>query len=238
MDPTQIASYYDDFAAHQQKVSCNERHITLLKKLKELGMNKSSSLLELGCGIGTITSLISKVVRNGFVEAVDISPKSIELAKKHLQCDQVVFKTANITSFKPEKDSYDFVTLFDVLEHIPMEDHASLFKLISNYMRDNSLLLINIPNPDYVEYDKKHHPESLQIIDQALPAEFIIKNGHDAGLKLKFFNTYSIWVKDDYQLISFQKARPFDENKLSENRNIIEKIIHKLSVMKDKWIYM
>lgn len=46
-------------------------------------MCNNSNVLEIGCGIGTVTGLIGKVVTKGKVIAVDISVQSIGVARKN-----------------------------------------------------------------------------------------------------------------------------------------------------------
>lgn len=72
--------YYNEYSTRQKKIGVNERHHSILKKLKKTGLKPSDSVLEIGCGIGTFTGLLSKYINKGNVLAVDLSPKSIEIA--------------------------------------------------------------------------------------------------------------------------------------------------------------
>lgn len=236
-DKTKVADFYDAFTNHQMKtdVMLNDRHFLLFKKLKSLGLNTNSHVLELGCGIGVITSLISTVVKKGKITAVDISPKSIEAAKKNIfNKTNIEFIVSDILNFSYRGGRLDFITLFDVIEHIPLKDHPAVFKLISSFMNEKTILLINIPHPHLIEYDRKYHPEDLQIIDEALQANFILENAYHAGMNLMFFVSYGIWHEDDYQMIAFNKQNTFTNIKIAEKRNLFKKITYRLKKRNNK----
>lgn len=82
MQQQEISKPYNDFADTHPKSSANERLISLYKRLFELGLKSDSTVLELGCGVGNFTKLLAKRVKRGIIEAVDLSEKSIEAAKK------------------------------------------------------------------------------------------------------------------------------------------------------------
>jgi SAM-dependent methyltransferase len=185
-------------------------------------------VLELGCGIGTFTFLLSKRVKKGKIEAVDISPESIEYARGRIPNDNITFSAADIVTYIPSLQIFDFILLFDVIEHIPVSRHDELFHNIAAVCKDSTKVLINIPNPDYITYDKENNPEVLQVIDQALPLKLILQNIENNGLDLVHFETHSVWVENDYQFFVVHKKRAFTENRLSDKRNMIQKAITKI----------
>src|SRR5665811_1140203 len=77
-----IISFYDQFVAKQEKIGVNSRHLHILDKLVSAGLSAHHQVLEIGCGIGTVSALIAKKVSKGEVLAVDISPQSIQKAKQ------------------------------------------------------------------------------------------------------------------------------------------------------------
>ena len=106
--------------------------------------------------------------------------------------------------------------------------HNDLFQNIAGMLNENTKVLINIPNPAYIEYDRINNPEALQIIDQPLPLSLILENLEKNGMTLTYFETYSVWVKSDYQFFVIEKKKVFEEVKLSSKRNIFQKIRKKL----------
>ncbi len=237
MNNDQVETFYDDFAPTQLTTGINERIYSLYLRLKKAGLDDKSSIVELGCGVGILSCLIGKKIKNGRHHAADISSASINTAKENCQQDQTEFSTHDVVTFVPSFKNPDFVCLFDILEHIPMDRHLDLFKNINSYIDDHSQVLINIPNPSYLEYDHEYQPEVLQIIDQPLPLSFLSKTIDEAGLEIVFFETYSIFVNEDYQFFSVRKKRAFKEIRLSELRSFREKVWNKLFRMKMNLLY-
>jgi trans-aconitate 2-methyltransferase len=172
--------------------------------------------------------LLSKYVKWGQIEAVDLSPKSVKFSEQRVKSPNIVFVAGDIVTHQPLIKNIDFIILFDIIEHIPIEKHHALFHNLSVYSNEHTKILINIPNPAYIEYDRKNNPEALQIIDQPLPLALILENLEKNGLTLTFFETYSIWVKEDYQFFVVEKRKVFKEVTLASERNIFQKARKKL----------
>jgi len=228
MKKKQVVEFYNEFISSQQETGINERLWGLYKRLQKLGLNPHSNVLELGCGIGVMTYLIAKTVTKGTIESVDISNESIEFAKKQHTATHINHFAADVVDYKPKLSNIDFVTLLDVIEHIPVERHPELFKNIASYMSNNTQLVINIPNPEYIEYDRQYNPGVLQIIDQPIYHDQLYRTLTNAGLDMQYYEKYSIWVKDDYIFYVIKKKQPFTEEKLAENRSFSEKLKSKL----------
>lgn len=237
MNNKAVETYYNNFVERQKISGVNDRIFSLYKRLIKLGLNKSSNVLELGCGIGSMTYLLSKTVKKGTIEAVDISTDSIQVANSKIKKSNIHFFVHDIVDYQPEYQNFDFILLFDIMEHIPQEKHLDLFKNVSNQMHENTILVVNIPNPDYIEYDQKEQPDVLQIIDQPIQLDFIINNIVSAKLDLIFFEKYSIWVKDEYCIYILNKKRHFVENILDRHKNICRKFMTKVFRLKLKFFY-
>jgi len=232
-----IVDFYDKFKDRQQNIGINDRIFLLYQRLKKYGLNKNSNVLELGCGVGPMTFLLSKKVTKGDIEAVDISPKSIEFAKNKIKQQNIKFIANDIVTYHPQLKKIDFIVLFDIIEHIPKERHAELFKNIASYMDNDTLLFINIPSPEYIEYCEKNEPESLQIIDQAIHIDFFIDNLIKNNLRLLFFESYGIWIRNDYNFFVIEKKKEFKAIDIHACRTIWEKIWVKGFRLKLKWFY-
>lgn len=53
--------FYNNYSQRQLAVGVNKRHYSIIKFLNEFGLQKNNSVLEIGCGIGTLTSLLLKI---------------------------------------------------------------------------------------------------------------------------------------------------------------------------------
>lgn len=230
MKQNEISEFYDEYVQRQLKIGANERLISLYKRLLNGGLNADSKVLELGCGVGIFTKLLSKKVTNGIIEAVDLSEKSIAVARQELKDKKNIhFDVADVVKYQPKNDGFEMITLMDVIEHIPLEHHEELFGNLARIATDKTNILINIPNPQYIGYARINHPESLQVIDQEVELFSIMKHLEKHSLELVYFEKYGIWEEEDYHFMVIRKKRPFELKHLSDKRNLSEKIFHKVS---------
>src|SRR5680860_615557 len=124
-----VKTYYDDYAARQTATGVNERHRSILKWAQQSGMHSDHRVLEIGCGVGTLTQLIAEAVSpHGFVTGMDLSPKSIEAAKERLAPFQNVRLMAVDVLEAEFEEYFDVIVLPDVIEHIPLERHSALLE--------------------------------------------------------------------------------------------------------------
>ena len=234
MKQNEISDFYDEYVQRQIKTGANERLISLYKRLLNGGLNADSRVLELGCGVGIFTKLLAKKVKNGIIEAVDLSEKSVAVAKNELKDrNSIHFDVADVVKYQPKNSDFDMITLMDVIEHIPLEHHAELFANLAKIATEKTNILINIPNPQYIAYVRINHPESLQVIDQEVELFTLMQHLEQSGLELIYFEKYGIWEQDDYHFMVIRKKRNFELKHLSDQRNFSEKIFHKLTTKID-----
>ncbi len=225
----QVEEFYNSYTVKQKKIGVNIRHRTILKNLLAIGLKPDSKVLEIGCGIGTASSLIIKQIPNGSFTGVDISDESIAIAKKkYAGKSNVEFLVSDMSNFT-HKQKFDFVVLPDVLEHIPVEQHNNLFKVISEVTTQNAILLINIPEPNCLNWVRKKFPEKLQIIDQSLSMQDLLNNCYPHGFKLFSMNSYGLqYVQPEYTSIILKK------NMVIENYDLKDKLRLGLENLKSK----
>jgi trans-aconitate 2-methyltransferase len=206
-----IVNFYDNYTQKQKRTGINIRHRTILKNLKDQGLSNTSKILEIGCGIGTVTRLIAKYASGGKVVAVDISPQSIEAARElHRDLSNVEFVVSDMSDFSHAL-RFDFVVLPDVLEHIPVEQHKALFATLKKCVHAGSTILINIPDPHYLRWVHKNRPDLLQIIDQPLATNELLDAVYPSGFYLHSLNTYSLGILEgDYQSIVLKAERELE----------------------------
>lgn len=202
----QVKDYYDTFKAHQKQLGINIRHRTIFKNLKNAGLKPNSNVLEIGCGIGTVSNLILKYITEGSFVGLDISPESINMAKNfnafHKKAQFLVNDMSNFT----HTTKFDFIVFPDVLEHIPVEQHANIFETVSKLSSDKAVILINIPEPNYLNWVRENDPKKLQIIDQSLSMQDLLNNSYPYGFKLFSMNPYSLhYDVNDYLSVILKK---------------------------------
>tara|TARA_S200000501_G_scaffold339840_1_gene347841 strand:+ start:37664 stop:38377 length:714 start_codon:yes stop_codon:yes gene_type:complete len=227
--PKEIGNWYNSFSKKQLKTGINLRHYRIMDYLIESGLQKNSNVLEVGCGIGTLTSLLCKYVSSGTIDATDISSDSVKILKKNLyRYKQLKASALDILNLKSSK-KYDFIILPDVLEHIPIHKHQELFHLFSKHMNQESVICINIPHPKALDFIRETNPDKLQIVDQSLNAQDLLNNVYSNGLILVDYISYPLFSNEnDYVFISFKKNTKVTLTKLPKSKIIFKKILVRL----------
>lgn len=220
--------YYDNYLDRQVKSGINKRIHHLYRKLAHHGLDRKLDILEIGCGIGALTYLLSRRIKDGHIEAIDFSQQSVDFAVKHIDNSKIHFSCSDVLGYKPAISQFDYILLFDVLEHIPEEKHEELFRKIFNWMHNDSFLFINLPNPEYILYDQKNNPDVLQEVDQPVYLHELAPLLNKQRLHIWNMETYSIWVRNDYQFYVVQKQKAFEEIVLNDQMNIVEKAIERV----------
>lgn len=238
MKQKEISEFYDEYVQRQLKIGANERLISLYKRLLGLGLSSHSKVLELGCGVGIFTKILSKKISTGLIEAADLSAKSISAALDLLKNrSNLHFAVADVVHYSPKNSDFDLITLMDVIEHIPLDQHGELFENLARICTPKTLIAINIPNPGYIDYARIHHPESLQVIDQAVELFPLLQHLENHDLELISFEKYGIWEEEDYHFMVIRKKREFELKHLADQRNISEKIVKKVKTKIDELKY-
>lgn len=102
------------------------------------------NVLELGCGTGKNTALLSRVSRN--ILAVDFSPGMLKQAKAKIDAGNVLFVVADLTKPWPCKTaSVELIVCNLVLEHI--EDLTPIFAQASQALTEGGLFFISELHP-------------------------------------------------------------------------------------------
>jgi trans-aconitate 2-methyltransferase len=200
-----ISEYYDNLYKEFESKDLNRpnlRHRKILKDLKNYGLQKSSTALEIGCGSAVLTNLISQQLSTGKVVGVDISPETIEYAKlKYASKTNMEFFTSDMDDFQYDH-KFDFIIFPDVLEHIPIKEHSKIFRNIKKQCHDNTIIYINIPEPNYLEWVAENAPDLLQIIDQPLHINTFSQAIYENNFFVESIESYSLWMdENDYQTL-------------------------------------
>lgn len=137
----EIVKYYgknDYFGIEQVK---KEKPENTFKPVYELisKYKKKGKILDIGAGTG---SFLSKYKDGGWeVEGVELTPAAVKYAKKAYD---IKLRNGDLFSFKLKTDSYDVITMNEVLEHMhnPLE---TLIK-INSLLNKNGFIVITVPN--------------------------------------------------------------------------------------------
>lgn len=200
-----VENYYNKFWKELDNKGLtvpNSRHFIIIDKMKKNGLRKDSKVLEIGCGIGTLSKLTAEFCKDGNITAVDISPETIELAKYKFQNQKnLIFQVSDMSNWS-SNEKFNFIILPDVLEHIPIDQHKNLFYNISKVCNPKTKIFINIPHPKALEYFHLNKKEQLQIIDQPIPTNTLSESVYSINFFIDSIESYSIdFQQADYQFI-------------------------------------
>ena len=155
-----LPEYYktEDYISHTdskrnllEKVYHSVREISLKQKLKLIDSFQTThkNLLDYGCGTG---DFLKTAHQNGWhVSGIEPNEDARLIANK--KTNQAVLDLSQIKTFKPQ--SFDVITLWHVLEHIPNLQEQIL--VLKSLLKPNGVLIIAVPN--YNSYDAKHYQQ-------------------------------------------------------------------------------
>ena len=162
-----------------------------MKELWKLSsLPKNNVILEIGCGSGYGTSLIKKYFSPQKIEAIDLDPRMIALAKKRLHDPTIHFRVASATALPFKNYSYDAIIDFAIIHHIP--DWKNCIKELHRVLKPGGKLIIEDLSIETFNqgvgriYQKVlDHPYD----DMYTPNEFV-KHLESLGFRINSFHAY------------------------------------------------
>jgi cyclopropane fatty-acyl-phospholipid synthase-like methyltransferase len=153
-------SYFmENATGHDEFRSFNGTFEHLIEKFQMvihyLGLNKSDSLLDIGCGRGEL--VIYHSISGGKATGVDFSDEAIKLAKSKAfelkaGCD---FQMSSFEKIN-EEVKYDRIVSIDFIEHIAIEEGKAFFQKCYNLLNPGGRLLVyTYPNTIRRKYGYK-----------------------------------------------------------------------------------
>ena len=153
VDLEQLHLYYksEDYLSHQKDRS--DLKVLLYKiaqrtmlryKMQKLSpyLSKRAKVLDYGCGVGAFLAYLSQ---NGFhVQGVEPNPSARKIAQQ---------QGVSVSQSLPEAGTYDMITLWHVLEHIP--DPKEALRSFYKYLTPKGTLVLALPNP--TSWDAQHY---------------------------------------------------------------------------------
>ena len=125
------------------------RQIALKRKLKLINsfQTHEKHLLDIGCGTG---DFLETAKNNGWqITGIEPSDNAREIANK--KTNNSVYKIEQLLKLEP--NSFDVISLWHVLEHLPnLDEHIKIFKRL---LKSNGRLVIAVPN--YKSFDALYY---------------------------------------------------------------------------------
>jgi 2-polyprenyl-3-methyl-5-hydroxy-6-metoxy-1,4-benzoquinol methylase len=190
---TDVIDFYNQYAKRQKLVGINSRHKSILRKSVELGLRPDDHVLEVGCGIGTLTQLLIRYLKKGMLYSIDIGDENIKIANEKLgYLKNLKLELQDATNFYIDY-KFDAIIMPDVIEHIPVAYHAQMFQNLSKMLKPHGFIYIHIPNPHYLEWLHVYKKELLQVIDQPIHLNEFIQNIAETNLYVVLEEPYILY---------------------------------------------
>jgi ubiquinone/menaquinone biosynthesis C-methylase UbiE len=152
------------------------------KELKEFVslLPKNARVLDVGCGAGV--PVAEFLVESGFdVTGVDFSENMLRLARKNVPKARFIRK--DMTKLDFENDSFEGLTAFYSIIHVPREKHFSLLQSFHRILKPEGIMLICM-GPDEWEATDGYH--GVQMFWSHYSPEKSLKLAKDAGFQTIF----------------------------------------------------
>ena len=121
-------------------------------------------MLDIGCWIGWYEYFMVKKGCESIV-AIDIDINALRKAKENISALNCDFVRASAINLPFEPQSFDAVSMWDVLEHLPVNSEDDCFSQVNRLISKDGLVLISVPNSHFLS----------RILD---PAYFVIGHRH------------------------------------------------------------
>jgi len=112
-----------------------------LQLAAEFGLVRSGDALDLGCGTGRhATAYLAAAGLQ--VTGLDVSARSIEVARREVPSAR--FLVGDMATIAFPTESFDLVTAFYSIIHLPRDEHGRLLRRIARWLRPGGGLIANL----------------------------------------------------------------------------------------------
>ena len=228
------SGYWDDGVTSLHEAE--ECMLALTCKRAEL--QDSQSILELGCGWGSLTLWMASHYPNASIIAISNSQTQkayidSELAKRKLT--NVTVRTVNMTDYEGEGEAtFDRIVSVEMLEH--MKNYQSLFKRIASWLKADGAFFVHI----FTHREVAYHFEVGE--EEDWMARYFFTGGQMPSDDLLLYFQENLKIQDHWQVsgIHYQKtARAWLRN-MDQAKNKIMPLMEKTYGKEEQkrwWVY-
>jgi SAM-dependent methyltransferase len=197
--PQEIKAYYDEHVTGKLAgfVEGNERVERAWLTVDQWAPTNPRRILEIGCGIGDICWRMTRRWPGAEVTGMDISPKSLEIARELFTSPRLSFCEGPLVKGKIA-GQFDLVVLIDVYEHIAAGDRLALHEALAEIQDESGRMVLTFPTPRHLAWLKEHQPEQIQPVDEDIGLGQISKLAQATGNEVLLYQEIGVWHEGDY----------------------------------------
>ncbi|MCB0341141.1 MAG: class I SAM-dependent methyltransferase [Pseudobdellovibrionaceae bacterium] len=109
---------------------------------------KGLRVLDCACGKGYGTYILSGAASQ--VVGVDLNEESLQMARRVFTRENLTFQSQDVFTLSKLGESFDAITAFEVIEHIPHEKTSLFLNSLKSVLKPGGKLLLSTPNHDVV----------------------------------------------------------------------------------------
>lgn len=171
-----VASTWDETSNH---------NMTKVEYILDLVRIKSgSNVLDVGTGTGIlIPSLYRRVTQSGYIKAIDMADKMIEVARKKYKCDNVIFECGDVLDMNDDKVIYDHIICYSMFPHFQCRKKEAVNKLAQKLKNGGKLTICHSQSRE--EINNIHSRADEAVKEDNLPTMATMREYFStAGLKV------------------------------------------------------
>lgn len=194
-----IQRYYDERIDRKigDFTNSNPRIEAAVKTSFDWVPNNAASILEIGCGIGATAWRIAQAYRNANVLGVDISQRSIDVARTCFRLPNLAYQQ-HVLSRGVLAQKFDYVLMMDVYEHIAAGQRSELHQFLAEALTENGRVFLSFPTPWHLQFLRMNNPDEIQPVDEDVTPEVLSRLAADIAGRLLAYWEVSIWHIADY----------------------------------------
>jgi 2-polyprenyl-3-methyl-5-hydroxy-6-metoxy-1,4-benzoquinol methylase len=229
-----IKEYYDSMSNNKlwDFIEGNPRVLRAWNMIKSLPI-KPKNILEIGCGTGEIAWRMSQFWENANILAWDISPKSIDIAKRLFVSNNLSYVAFDsIFSIPTKIGKYDLVVLVDVYEHIPPQQREELSSFLKSNVASNGYVFLSCPTPRHLAWLRENQPSQIQPVDESIHMLDLLDFANKISKQVVYYKEISVWSRGDYFhciLSSYEKWETYSDHPteigISLKKELIKRIL-------------
>jgi 2-polyprenyl-3-methyl-5-hydroxy-6-metoxy-1,4-benzoquinol methylase len=195
----EVRAYYDANVADKLRdfVEGNARIERAWSTIEQWAPGNLRRILEIGCGIGHVTARLAKHWPAAEVTGVDVSPRSLEVARSLFTAPGLRFVEGPLQTHLLE-GTFDMIVLLDVYEHVAIADRGALHQALAELLYGNSRTLLSFPTPRALAWSREFHPHTIQPIEEDIRLETIQVLARDLRSSILSYQEVNVWHEGDY----------------------------------------